>query len=114
MLPQPHRHRIAGNEVVVDLALHAGHPVFFGHFPGHPVLAGAVQIDWAMGFAGEYLGLGQRAAQEFQVKFRRVIVPATALSLTLLLDRPRGTLSFDYRVDTTLASSGRIRLEPHA
>jgi 3-hydroxymyristoyl/3-hydroxydecanoyl-(acyl carrier protein) dehydratase len=112
MLPETTRRHAACDEVTLDLALPAYHPVFRGHFPGQPVLAGAAQVDWAMRLAGECFALDQRAAQDFQVKFRQVITPADLVSLTLHLDRPRAVLNFAYRIGTLVASSGKIRLEP--
>jgi 3-hydroxymyristoyl/3-hydroxydecanoyl-(acyl carrier protein) dehydratase len=84
---------------------------FRGHFPGMPVLPGVVQIDWAMQLAHTRLGLGCRAAQDFQVKFRRLLRPGGALTLHLRIDRAKRVLLFDYWQDGEPAASGRVRLE---
>lgn len=99
------------DQVVLDLALPADHPAFDGHFPGQPVLPGVVQTDWAVRLGADLLGTGLAAATDFQVKFRRVIQPGPGLQLTLRLDRVRHSLSFDYRSQGEIASSGRIKLE---
>ena len=40
--------RACPDEACFDLHLDPDHPAFRGHFPGMPVLAGVLQIDWAM------------------------------------------------------------------
>jgi 3-hydroxymyristoyl/3-hydroxydecanoyl-(acyl carrier protein) dehydratase len=112
MLPQARNLLGTGDEAVIDLALPADHEAFLGHFPGQPILAGVVQIDWAMRFAAQYFQLDQTVAQDFQVKFRRVIGPNENLSLALRLDRLRSNVGFEYRIAGEIASSGKIRLEP--
>ena len=111
MLPVAENRRVVDDEAVIDLALPADHEAFLGHFPGRPVLAGVLQIDWAMRFAAKYFGLDQTVARDFQVKFRRIIGPDEDLSLALRLDRPRGNVTFEYRSAGQIASSGKIRLE---
>ena len=100
-----------GDRVVLSLAAPADHPAFDGHFPGQPVLPGVVQLDWAMRLAAERFHLSQRAARDFQVKYRRIIQPGAALSLSLGIDRAKGRLSFEYRLGDDAASTGRIVLE---
>jgi len=85
--------------------------VFAGHFPQRAVLPGVAQIDWAMGFAAAELGLSQRAARTFQVKFRRVIQPPARAELDLRLDRARQRLRFVYRLGGEISSQGSIVLD---
>ncbi|HEV2676104.1 MAG TPA: hypothetical protein VGV37_16390 [Aliidongia sp.] len=113
-LPQIQNRRGEAGEIVVDLALPMSHACFLGHFPGRPVLAGVLQVDWAMRFAAEYFALDQTVAQDFQVKFRRVVGPDEDLSLALRFDRQRGTVTFEYRSAGEIVSSGKIRLEQHS
>lgn len=110
----PHTRTLFGNddEVAIELVLPADHKAFLDHFPGHPVLAGVLQIDWAMRFAARYFALDQNVALDFQVKFRRVIGPGEDLSLVLHLDRVRSNVVFEYRIAGEIASSGKIRLTP--
>jgi 3-hydroxymyristoyl/3-hydroxydecanoyl-(acyl carrier protein) dehydratase len=112
MLPQTRNVRATGDEATIDLVLPADHAAFLGHFPGQPILAGVLQIDWAMRFAARCFQLDQTVAQDFQVKFRRVIGPDQDLSLVLRLDRVRAHVVFEYRVAGEIASSGKIRLAP--
>lgn len=112
MLPHPRTLLGNGDEVTIELVLPVDHEAFLDHFPGHPILAGVLQIDWAMRFAARYFELDQAVAQDFQVKFRRVIGPNEDLSLVLQLDRVRSNVAFEYRTRGDIASSGKIRLTP--
>lgn len=112
MLPHARTVLVNAGKVTIELVLPADHEAFLDHFPGHPILAGVLQIDWAMRFAARYFALDQTVAQDFQVKFRRVIGPGKDLSLVLLLDRVRSNVVFEYRIASEIASSGKIRLTP--
>lgn len=83
-----------------------------GHFPGRPVLPGVVQVDWAVMFAGRHLGLAIDSAQKLQVKFRRVTQPGMTVVLRLQYVAERQRLSFEYRHDDDVLSSGSIALVP--
>jgi 3-hydroxymyristoyl/3-hydroxydecanoyl-(acyl carrier protein) dehydratase len=96
--------------VDLDLWLPADHPCFRGHFPAVPILAGAVQIDWAVQLADAYLKTGIGAACRFQVKFRRPIRPVRTVTLALRLHPEKQALTFDYRDDGEIYSTGRIAL----
>lgn len=99
------------DEARFDLHLGPDHPAFRGHFPGMPVLAGVLQIDWAMQLAQSRLGLRHRAARDFQVKYRRIVPPGRAVSLHLRIDRAQRLLVFEYVLDGESATLGRVRLE---
>jgi 3-hydroxymyristoyl/3-hydroxydecanoyl-(acyl carrier protein) dehydratase len=82
-----------------------------GHFPGFAVLPGVVQIDWAIRYARQYLGLGGAAAKTVQVKFRRPIRPDRRFALRVDYDAARRRLSFECRDAEALYSSGQIVFE---
>ena len=98
----------------VELRLYVPHDLaqLEGHFPDHPVVAGVVLLDWAVRFAGEHVVPGLAVGRAFQVKFRQVLRPGTDLSL--ILRRPDGgaRLTFEYRNDSDVFSSGSIALGP--
>ena len=96
--------------ITLQLDLPADLPCFRGHYPGFPVLAGVVQIDWVMQLAATHLHCDQRSASNFRVKFKRVIPPDTGLTLMLCLDPVRHRLEFVYRSGDRIASEGRITL----
>ena len=102
---------LPGNRWEFDLLLSPDHPAFKGHFPGVPVLPGVVQLDWAVRLADAHLGIDLGAAQNFQVKYQKVIQPTPrGATLALTWDRPRAALHFVYTVAGATASSGRITL----
>ena len=81
---------------------------FRGHFPGHAVLPGVVQVHWAslwgkglFGIAGEFSGIEN-------LKFERIITPSLELNVRLDYSAQRGRLMFSYSDDSHRYSSGRI------
>lgn len=81
-----------------------------GHFPGMPIVPGVAQIDWAVTLADRHLNAGIGAAQDFQVKFRRVTVPGTLVTLSLRGNTARRRLTFAYRCGDETLSSGTIAI----
>lgn len=93
------------------IRLEPDHPVFQGHFPGHPVLPGVAQIHWAARTAQRHLACrGQFSGLE-ALKFLRLIVPPTEISLELDWEADTGLLCFRYTRagDRKVCSSGRLR-----
>ncbi len=82
-----------------------------GHFPGMPIVPGVAQIDWVAKLAARHLGAGDGVARRFQVKFRRVTVPDTVVTLTLRHVPARRRLNFEYRAVDEVLTSGSIALE---
>ncbi len=110
ILPPFDTARPGPDEARFELHLGPDHPAFRGHFPGMPVLPGVIQIDWAMQLAQAQFGLGHGSADDFHVKFRRIVRPGRTLWLHLRIDRARRRLVFEYLVDGESASIGQIRL----
>jgi 3-hydroxymyristoyl/3-hydroxydecanoyl-(acyl carrier protein) dehydratase len=81
---------------------------FRGHFPNYPVLPGIVQTHWAVACARRCFGLGDADVIGVQVKFKRVIMPETQLTLALDFDADRRRLSFEYADAQSPFSSGII------
>lgn len=94
-------------ELLVPADLHW----FQGHFPGHPVLPGVVQVGWVYQLAGEVFARlapfrGLRA-----VKFHQLIEPDTRL--VLLIERHPQRLDWRYLRaddDSRVCSEGQMRL----
>ncbi|MBK8158054.1 MAG: acyl-CoA synthetase [Rhodospirillaceae bacterium] len=80
-----------------------------GHFPGMPIVPGVAQIDWAVKLAARHLELPVGVAMSYQVKFHRLTLPGTLLTLKLDLDAERQRLNFAYRRDDVVLTSGIIR-----
>jgi acyl-CoA synthetase (AMP-forming)/AMP-acid ligase II len=81
---------------------------FDGHFPDRPILPGVAQIHLAAVFAEEAWGVRFVGSEMSRVKFRRVIEPATRVSLVLTRPAP-DRLDFQYIANGEVASSGTLR-----
>ena len=104
--------RAAGPEPVFTLAVDAGLVGFQGHFPGHPVLPGVVQIHWAAVFGAEAFGPLGAFCGLAQVKFHQAIGPGRTVDLRLAFDPVRGQLRFACQDGPDLLSSGVLRFRP--
>jgi 3-hydroxymyristoyl/3-hydroxydecanoyl-(acyl carrier protein) dehydratase len=81
---------------------------FDGHFPQEAILAGVVQIKWAIEAAAELRGDGARPASIQQLKFKAPIRPEMTLELTL--DRQGESLIvFSYTSAAGMHSVGRFQ-----
>jgi 3-hydroxymyristoyl/3-hydroxydecanoyl-(acyl carrier protein) dehydratase len=84
---------------------------FNGHFPNAPILAGVVQLHWAVEYAKEQFSFDQRNVQNLEVlKFKAVIVPGQNLQLTLT-KKSNEKIVFSYVSDKGQHASGRIVFE---
>lgn len=100
-----------GEEVVMNLHVSETLDYFHGHFPEAPILAGVVQLDWAVKFGKQYLGFGNEAVKNLEVlKFQVVILPGADLVLRLKKLSPI-KFSFKYESGKGTHASGRVLLE---
>jgi 3-hydroxymyristoyl/3-hydroxydecanoyl-(acyl carrier protein) dehydratase len=84
---------------------------FKGHFPGAPILAGVVQLDWAVNFAHEHLQLSSTVVKQVEVlKFKEMIHPDQIINLSLIPKSDHKFL-FEYQSDKGVHASGRVLLE---
>jgi acyl-CoA synthetase (AMP-forming)/AMP-acid ligase II/3-hydroxymyristoyl/3-hydroxydecanoyl-(acyl carrier protein) dehydratase len=102
--------RREGNRVELDLFNPSNLIQLDGHFPGMPIIPGVAQIDWAVKLAARHLDLPIEAATDYQVKFQRLTLPETFVTLTLVHDAARRRLNFSYQRDADVLTSGTIRL----
>ena len=81
-----------------------------GHFPGLPIVPGAMQLGWVLAFASELLG-SQPVLRGLQfVKFQRLVRPGQELRLTIKLDGGREAIQFEFESAAGRHSSGRVLL----
>lgn len=66
------------NETIIEIA--ADHPAFAGHFPGHPILPGALLLAQAMQ-ALDRAGLSTRGCGISSAKFHSPLAPGESLCL---------------------------------
>ena len=95
--------------IPVDLAF------FEGHFPGQPVVAGSVELHFAMRALEELLGEPPHLERLEALKFHERLGPGEELSLVVSLDEPSGRFEFslaDAEHPERLFASGRGWLVP--
>ena len=103
--------QVQKNDVLLVCDIPAGLIYFDGHFSGNPILPGIVQVHWAEAFGRRLLPLQGCFARLENIKFQRVIVPASQVILNLRYDEVKQKLSFEYRSEKGVHSSGRICFE---
>lgn len=95
------------SERTYRLEIDPGLEWFRGHFPGRPVLAGIVQVHWAVMLSASCLDIELVLTEIRRLKFKNVVVPPAVLELTL--QRLSETeVSFDYAGAQGRHSEGRL------
>jgi acyl-coenzyme A synthetase/AMP-(fatty) acid ligase/3-hydroxymyristoyl/3-hydroxydecanoyl-(acyl carrier protein) dehydratase len=84
---------------------------FEGHFPIAPVLAGVVQVDWAIHFGRQYFSLPTNFAGIQALKFQQVICADTPVYMELIHQSQKNTLQFRYFSDAGQHAGGRVLFE---
>ena len=79
--------------------LDAQWPVFAGHFPTHPVLPGALLLDWVVDTIQQQQGCAVTGVS--QVKFQRAAEPGDALTVSLCCDGTRARFEVSALRSTT-------------
>ncbi len=81
---------------------------FDGHFDQIPIVPGVVQIQWAVHYAREYLGVERVFNHMEAVKFKELLLSGQPLTLDLRYFEEPGKLEFRYLSETAEYSSGRV------
>ena len=84
------------------------HPVFAGHFPGHPLLPGSLLLDLILA------AYGAPVAAVTSVKFHRPVLPGDALVLTFTPAGAGPAMRFHCARGLDTVCSGTLRLDPAA
>ena len=111
MLPRVTKRETGEHSARVAMQIPADLPCLPGHFEGAPVVPGVVQIDWAMHYGRELLGLSGRFSSLEVIKFKQLLVPGESALLDLEFDPQKNKLKFCFRCDGDDAreySSGRL------
>ena len=95
---------------VVPLPFTADHPVFSGHFPGHPIVPGVLLLDWAQAAIEAQLGQSVQALAE--AKFHSPATPDDVLELDLEIGA--SAVRFEIRSAGRKVASGRFPLPDRA
>ena len=95
---------------LLELTVPADLLYFDGHFSVAPVLPGVVQVDWAIHYGREYLGLAPGFGGINALKFQQMIRPGHPVQLELAHDAAKAQLHFRYFSAAGAHASGRILL----
>jgi 3-hydroxymyristoyl/3-hydroxydecanoyl-(acyl carrier protein) dehydratase len=80
---------------------------FRGHFPGQPVLPGIVQLHWAILVCRALCGFSEVPHEVKRLKFKKVVVPPSALELLVSQQGEREAL-FRFSSLGDVNSEGKI------
>ncbi|MBB1384899.1 thioester dehydrase [Pseudoalteromonas sp. SG45-5] len=80
---------------------------FKGHFTDGPILAGVVQLDWAVAAICKYYNVQQAVKNVEVLKFQVVITPGIKIEL-LLQQKAENKYTFSYHSAKGQHASGRI------
>jgi 3-hydroxymyristoyl/3-hydroxydecanoyl-(acyl carrier protein) dehydratase len=105
-LPEILAERALEQGVELDLRVPADLDMFPGHFPGAPVLAGVVQLDWCVRLGRERLPLRGAFRGMEQIKFLAPIAPDARVTLRLQLKAGGERLDFSFSLQDRKCSSG--------
>tara|TARA_R110002060_G_scaffold77098_3_gene88194 strand:+ start:1580 stop:1963 length:384 start_codon:yes stop_codon:yes gene_type:complete len=99
------------SQITLQLLIPKDLDYFNGHFPSAPILAGVVQLHWAVEYAKQYFSLIALDVKNIEVlKFQVVIIPGQELNLTLT-QKSSNKVLFSYASDKGQHASGRIVFE---
>lgn len=96
------------NQLLIECDIPAELIYFDGHFEGNPILPGIVQVHWAEAFGRRSLSLQGQFTRLEAIKFKQIIMPSSRITLALDYDEAKQKLSFEYRSERGVHSSGRI------
>lgn len=95
------------NGLRITLSIPADLSYFPGHFPGHPVVPGVVQLRWVDELARKYRLLNRRFTSVEKLKFQRIISRNYEVSLDLTRTGD-SVLQFQYYSEHGQHSSGKL------
>jgi 3-hydroxyacyl-[acyl-carrier-protein] dehydratase len=87
------------------------HPAFAGHFPGMPILPGALLLDEALRIIGLELALDLTRWEVVIAKFPETVRPGEALTLEHA-SPTHGLIRFAVRVADRLVLKGTLSMAP--
>ena len=98
-------HVIAQDDSSFTIRFNAQHPVFAGHFPGHPIVPGACLVQIAEDLLSEHLGKSVAFTSVHNLKFRQPVYPDKDIILGLKKGEPLNKFIFQYSIFNSLNAS---------
>jgi acyl-CoA synthetase (AMP-forming)/AMP-acid ligase II/3-hydroxymyristoyl/3-hydroxydecanoyl-(acyl carrier protein) dehydratase len=108
-LPRQRLIKKEDNRVVFELTVPSDLFYFEGHFPNIPILAGVVQVDWAIAYGRQHFDIPPLFRSIHALKFQRVIQPEKPIELELVYEPKKASLSFTYSSSAGQHAGGRLQ-----
>ena len=108
LLPRILSRSSTGTALHLRLQLASDLVFFDGHFEGAPILAGVVQVDWAVRFAQDAFAISNGQTTIEALKFFRILPSGSEINLDIVYESEKHRLSFRYFEAAEDYSSGRI------
>jgi 3-hydroxymyristoyl/3-hydroxydecanoyl-(acyl carrier protein) dehydratase len=83
-----------------------------GHFPGHPVVPGVLQVHWAIALAARWLGARPAVRRIEVLKFKQLLLPGRELTLRVARGRRPESFHFELVDGDEIFSTGRVMTGP--
>jgi 3-hydroxymyristoyl/3-hydroxydecanoyl-(acyl carrier protein) dehydratase len=83
-----------------------------GHFPGHPVVPGVLQVHWAIALAGRWMGAAPAVRRIEVLKFKQLLVPGRELTLRVTRGPRPESFHFELADGDEIFSTGRVTTGP--
>ena len=83
-----------------------------GHFPGHPVVPGVLQVHWAIALAGRWLGAVPAVRRIEVLKFKQLLLPGRELTLRVTRGRRPESFHFELVDGDEIFATGRVTTGP--
>jgi len=98
------------NPNTITLSLTVNTPLSYleGHFPDKPVVPGVVQVHWASLLAQHLFAITGAFLKMENVKFQSMILPNQTVELSLTNHSEKQQVAFNYRLDSTTVSEGKL------
>ena len=106
--------RVAPPTAELKLEIPAELEYLKGHFRGAPIVAGVVQVKWAIEFARRHLEAGGELLGLDALKFQQLMRPGAVVTLRLEWEASAAKLRFSYSSGDARFSSGRILFRQRA
>lgn len=95
--------------IAVERHFALDHPSAAGHFPGQPVIPGAVLLEEVVRVLQEALGVELPALEIRSAKFLHRVRPGDTMQV-LIEARSEGDYTFQCKIRQIIAASGTLRL----
>ncbi len=99
-----------GSSIELDIFVSSDLFQFQGHFPGHPIMPGVGQLDWAVCYAIDLFDLSQDVVEVSQLKYRELMGPDIKVTLKLDYQADKKRVMFSYFTEDQKFSSGILKL----